>query len=289
MSEGLVSRGFTGCALAAIFVIAAACEGPTAPSVLTISVQPQGQTIAAGATATLTVAASGASPLSYQWYLGVTGTTTAPIVAATSPGYTTPALTETTSYWARVSSPRVSVDSATAVITVAAGGAPPPDPEPPPAPPPPPPAPPPPPPPDTATVFEDTVLALVNQRRAVGATCGGTAYASAPALYMHPRLRVAARGHSQDMAAQNYVSHTSLDGRTFDQRIRDAGYTGAFPLGENIAGGPSTPDAVVSGWMASPGHCANIMSPGYRALGVGYAHNPASTYRHYWTQSFGGS
>jgi uncharacterized protein YkwD len=129
----------------------------------------------------------------------------------------------------------------------------------------------------------------VNQRRAGGATCGGTAYAAAPALYMHPSLRVAARGHSQDMAAQNYVSHTSLDGRTFDQRIRDAGYTGAFPLGENIAGGPSTPDAVVSGWMASPGHCANIMSPGYRALGVGYAHNPASTYRHYWTQSFGGS
>jgi uncharacterized protein YkwD len=133
------------------------------------------------------------------------------------------------------------------------------------------------------------VLALVNQRRAAGASCGGTVYGPAAALYMHPNLRAAARGHSEDMAAANYFSHIGLDGRTFDQRIRDAGYTGAFPLAENIAGGPSTPQAVMDGWMGSPSHCANIMSPGFRALGVGYAHNPASTYRHYWTQSFGGS
>ncbi len=133
------------------------------------------------------------------------------------------------------------------------------------------------------------MLALVNQRRAAGATCGATAYGAAPPLVMQINLRLAAQAHSQDMAGQNYFSHTSLDGRSFDQRIRQAGYAGSSPLGENIAGGPSTAQSVMSLWMSSPGHCANIMSPGYRVIGVGYASNPAAVYRHYWTQTFGGS
>jgi uncharacterized protein YkwD len=91
------------------------------------------------------------------------------------------------------------------------------------------------------------------------------------------------------MAANNYFSHTSLDGRTFDQRIRNAGYAGSSPLGENIAGGQSSPSAVVSGWMGSEGHCRNIMNPSFRAIGVGYAYESSATYRHYWTLNFGGS
>ena len=157
-----------------------------------------------------------------------------------------------------------------------------------PPPPAPPPSPSPPLPPDTATLLEDEVLVLVNQRRAAGANCGGTAYGAAPPLAMQSSLRLAARDHSQDMAAQNYFSHTSLDGRTFDQRIRQAGYAGSAPLGENIAGGPASASSAVSLWMSSSGHCANIMSPGFRVLGVGYANNPTTTYRHYWTQTFGG-
>ena len=91
------------------------------------------------------------------------------------------------------------------------------------------------------------------------------------------------------MATNNYFSHISLDGTTFDQRIRNAGYAEAFPWGENIAAGSFTPESLVDGWMASPGHCVNIMSPNFRATGVGYGFNATSTYRHYWTQTFGGS
>jgi len=240
--------------------------GPTGTAP-TITAHPQSQTISAGVVAVLTVGASGTAPLSYQWFDGPTRDVSAPIAGATASTYTTPALTVSSTYWVRVSNAHGSADSATATITVTAV----------------------PPPPDPSTAFEDEVLVLVNQRRAVGATCGGTSFASAPALSLNANLRIAARGHSLDMATQNYVSHTSLDGRTFDQRIRNAGYTGAFPLAENIAAGHATPQAVVDAWMASPGHCANIMSPGFRAVGVGYAHNPSSTYRHYWTQSFGGS
>ena len=84
----------------------------------TITTQPPSQTITSGQTATLSVAASGTAPLSYQWYIGASGTTTSPVAGATASSYTTPALTSTTSYWVRVSTRRGHVDSATATVTV---------------------------------------------------------------------------------------------------------------------------------------------------------------------------
>jgi uncharacterized protein YkwD len=99
-------------------------------------------------------------------------------------------------------------------------------------------------------------------------------------------LGVAAWGHSNDMAQQNYFSHTSLDGRLFSQRIAAAGYP-CGSCGENIAAGYSTPQAVMNGWMNSSGHRANILSSSYCDLGVGYAYSSTSTYKSYWTQDFG--
>ena len=129
---------------------------------------------------------------------------------------------------------------------------------------------------------------LVNQRRTAGAICGSTTYPAVAPLTLNLQLREAARGHSQDMATNNYFSHTSQDGRTFDQRIWQAGYTGGYPLGENIAAGQSSAAAVVDGWMLSTGHCQNIMNGSFHVIGIGYAFNPSSNYGHYWTQSFGG-
>ena len=114
--------------------------------------------------------------------------------------------------------------------------------------------------------------------RRIFTTCGGVAYPPVPALTMNGNLRTATRGHSEDMATQNYFSHTSLDGRTFSQRISNAGYTGAYPWGENIAAGQPNPTAVVDGWMASTGHCQNIMHGAYRTVGVGYAFRAGSPY-----------
>jgi uncharacterized protein YkwD len=45
--------------------------------------------------------------------------------------------------------------------------------------------------------------------------------------------------------------------------------------------------SVVTGWLGSDGHCANIMNPAFVDLGVGYFNAPGSMYTHYWTQSFG--
>jgi len=59
-------------------------------------------------------------------------------------------------------------------------------------------------------------------------------------------------------------------------------------LGPEVAVSYPTADAAMDAWMASPGHCANVMRATYHALGVGYVFIEESTYRHHWTQSFGG-
>lgn len=136
------------------------------------------------------------------------------------------------------------------------------------------------------TQLEDQVLVLVNQRRAVGATCGTTAFAATTPLASNDKLREAARCHSLDMATQNYFSHTGLDGSNPGARIAAADYV-ATTWGENIAAGYGTPQRVVDGWVASEGHCRNLMNRNFVHIGVGYALDANATYRDYWTQAFG--
>lgn len=137
--------------------------------------------------------------------------------------------------------------------------------------------------------FEWRVLELTNERRAAGAVCGGERFGPAPPLEMNPTIRIAARAHSVDMGRNGYFEHDSLDGRTFADRMRMAGFSGAQPWGENIAAGQSSPEEVVQGWMDSPGHCRNIMTPEFRTIGIGYAEVEGSPYGRYWTQDFAAS
>lgn len=136
----------------------------------------------------------------------------------------------------------------------------------------------------TATAYAQRVLQLTNTARATARTCGSVASPAVPALSLNTQLTAAAQNHASDMAALNYFSHTSQDGRTFDQRISNAGYAWSS-LGENIAAGQPTPEAVVAGWLTSPGHCTNLMSARFTQLGVGYAQG--GSYGSYWVQDFG--
>jgi len=133
--------------------------------------------------------------------------------------------------------------------------------------------------------FEADALRLVNQYRAAGASCGARgSFAPAPALTLNAKLTSAAHGHSRDMADNNYFSHDSLDGRTMRERIDASGYAWST-IGENIAAGHGSVQAVIAGWMASDGHCANLMEPAFTEFGLACARNDASTYRIYWTQN----
>ena len=136
--------------------------------------------------------------------------------------------------------------------------------------------------------FRVSVLARINQVRATGADCGvdGVFPAAAPVTW-NDALARAAEGHSQDMAAKDYFSHTSADGRTLADRVNATGYAWSS-LGENIAAGYVGIDSVMDGWIASPGHCANLMNAGFAEVGVVcVAGTNADAYSTYWTMDLG--
>ncbi len=128
--------------------------------------------------------------------------------------------------------------------------------------------------------FEADVVVLVNENRAKGATCGSETFGPAGNVVAEAQLRCAARLHSMDMAVRGFFDHTNPDGESPWDRVDKTDYTG-FASGENIAAGYPDPEAVMQGWMDSPGHCSNIMNPDNNELGVGYYEG------NYWTQVMG--
>ncbi|MGC5341939.1 sigma-70 family RNA polymerase sigma factor [Streptomyces sp. DT24] len=96
-------------------------------------------------------------------------------------------------------------------------------------------------------------------------------------------LDTAAQRHSADMVARNYFSHTSPDGTDPGDRITAAGYRWST-YGENIAKGQRTPADVMSAWMNSPGHRANILNCSFKEIGVGVQDGGDGPV---WTQNFG--
>lgn len=128
-------------------------------------------------------------------------------------------------------------------------------------------------------VNQDTLLFLVNEVRAKGCNCGGTAMPPVQPLRWNVLLELAAAKHSKDMLENKYFSHTSPNGTTPKMRIQAAGYNYAW-MGENIASGPAKELDVIKGWLGSPDHCKNMMSAQFKEMGVARAGK-------YWTQVFG--
>jgi len=108
-------------------------------------------------------------------------------------------------------------------------------------------------------------------------------------LTFNTQLLNAAANHSQNMALQDFFSHTGKDGSSLASRISATGYQFSAAA-ENIAAGSSTPEQVVSSWMNSSGHRANILNPNLKEIGIGYyflADDTGSVnFNHYWTQVF---
>ena len=122
--------------------------------------------------------------------------------------------------------------------------------------------------------LEKEVVALVNQERAK--------LGLAP-LKDNSQLSNVARTKSEDMATNNYFSHTSPTyGSPFDM-MKKFGIT-YNAAGENIAMGQPTAASVMTAWMNSPGHKANILSANFTEIGVGVAKNKNGSI--YWTQEF---
>jgi len=122
--------------------------------------------------------------------------------------------------------------------------------------------------------IEYQVVQLVNKER--------SKYGLKP-LTANWQLARVARMKSQDMRDRRYFSHTSPTyGSPFNMmKAFNISYSAA---GENIAAGQPTAQQVMNGWMNSPGHRKNILSPQFTEIGVGYA--TGGSMRYYWTQMF---
>ncbi|CAF3139723.1 unnamed protein product [Rotaria sp. Silwood2] len=118
--------------------------------------------------------------------------------------------------------------------------------------------------------YRRKVFDLTNQARQQGRYCGQTWYPATTQLSWNDRLSAAAQKHAASMLYYNYFSHTGIDGSSFVDRIAAEGYSRSCAGGENIAGN-QTPEATVTAWLRSSGHCANIMNRNFKAIGVGYA------------------
>lgn len=121
--------------------------------------------------------------------------------------------------------------------------------------------------PQNVEAVRGAVLCLINRKRAENG--------ESP-LAISPKLQQAAEGHCEELIADDYFAHVSPSGETPVDRIRDTGYipntSDGYVIGENLAWGTyqlSTPQAIVSAWIASPGHLANILETQYTETGIG--------------------
>lgn len=118
------------------------------------------------------------------------------------------------------------------------------------------------------------VVALCNEYRA-GAGLGG--------LTEDATLDAMAAQRAQEIAQS--FSHTRPDGRDCSSIYDDYGYAW-MACGENIAAGQTSADEVMTGWMNSEGHKANILSGNFNRIGVACYSDPNSAYGYYWVQVF---
>ena len=139
--------------------------------------------------------------------------------------------------------------------------------------------------PADAAAVTQALLEHINAARAHARRCGSRTYPPAPPLRLDRQLNRAAERHARDMLEHDFFDHRGSDGSTPATRVQAAGYSFHF-LGENIAQGSETAEQAVQAWLASPGHCANIMDATFQQTGFAFAVNRRGPPRIYWVEDF---
>jgi uncharacterized protein YkwD len=152
-----------------------------------------------------------------------------------------------------------------------------------------------------SAALKDEYLNIINQARSRNQTCGSRGYFTATtSLRWSDKLYSSAYEHSYDMATSNTFSHEG-SGEVSDltgvreggksivpERLESYGYKWNR-YAENIGAGTDieTSEKIVSQLLASDGHCANIMNPLLKEVGMAMVKNSNTKYVYYWTQNFG--
>jgi uncharacterized protein YkwD len=129
------------------------------------------------------------------------------------------------------------------------------------------------------------MLSLINEARAKARNCGGSFLKATKPLTYNPFLAQSAQIHALDMSQNQFFGHIGSDGSDVSARVSATSYAWAR-VGENLAFGSLghyQEKDIVQGWLASAGHCKNIMNPDFREIGmVKFSNN-----YDYWVHVFG--
>jgi uncharacterized protein YkwD len=125
----------------------------------------------------------------------------------------------------------------------------------------------------------------LNALRRQSAPCA-TPGAAMQRLSWESRLAASAHEQAVDLAMQDRLSHTDSRNRGFGVRLRSSGYAAAG-AGENLAAGQTDIEDTLQAWLASPSHCANLMQPEYRDVGLACVQRRGSRYERFWVAHFG--
>lgn len=131
----------------------------------------------------------------------------------------------------------------------------------------------------------DRLFTLANDARGRQRRCGGEAFDVARRLQRSERLDEAARIHAQDIADRGEMGHEGSDGSTAAERVARTGYAWRV-VGENVAAGQASAEEVVDTWLASTGHCRNLMDPRFTESGAAVATNPDDDQVIFWVQVY---
>ena len=88
-------------------------------------------------------------------------------------------------------------------------------------------------------------------------------------LTTNGKLGLAAQSKADDMQSRHYFAHVDPDGHYIWDKIVEAGYTPYLQLGENLAIEFYDTNSLMSAWMNSPTHRANIIQEGFKDQGMG--------------------
>ena len=125
----------------------------------------------------------------------------------------------------------------------------------------------------------------LNDLRRQPASCAA-AGAAMQSLSWESRLAASAQQQAADLAVQDRLSHVDSRNRGLGVRLRSVGYAAAG-AGENLAAGQTGIDDALQAWLASPAHCANLMQPEYRDVGLACVQRRGSRYERFWVAHFG--
>jgi uncharacterized protein YkwD len=103
-------------------------------------------------------------------------------------------------------------------------------------------------------------------------------------LVVDPALQAAAQAYAEDLANQDYFSHTGRDGSNQSQRAQAVGYPAVAAVGENLLRGATSPPVALRGWQMSPPHNFNLLRQNWAATGIGVTNSIRGPI---WVQLFG--